>query len=117
LSNFLGGEEGLKDSGLNAFVHTTARIPDRQNDKLPGIRAWVSGNIMFVQFDISRLDYDFASARHRISRIYGQIHQNLLDLAQIDAHISYRLGRAERNGNVLPNHSLQHIGQIMHDII
>src|SRR5450755_4676459 len=63
---------------------------------------------------MSRFYDDLAPARHRISRINHQIHQNLLNLAWIGRYGPNRDCWSERNNNILANHSLQHRGNVSH---
>ena len=43
---------------------------------------------MLIEFHVGGLNGESASMRHRVARIYGQIHDDLLDLAGIGVHLS-----------------------------
>jgi DNA invertase Pin-like site-specific DNA recombinase len=86
----------------------------RQHDMFSGMRAWVLENIMLVQRRMPRLDNDLASARHRITRVHYQIHEDLFKLARIGFDAANRRGRPEGERNILTDHPQQHRTQVFH---
>src|ERR1700733_3780931 len=100
-------EERFEDFRFDIVFHAATGVAFRQHYMFSGLRTRVLGNIMLVQFSTPCLDNDLASARHRIARVYGQIHKDLFNLARIglDAANGYSWLEGERN--VVTDHSLQ----------
>src|SRR5207245_8901657 len=76
-------KEWLEDSRLNGCIHAISRIGNRDHDVGSGCAGDVLIGIGLVQIDIMGFDSELASLRHRIARVDGQVHEDLLNLAGV----------------------------------
>src|SRR5450759_141372 len=87
LAHSLRREEGFEEMGLDLRGDADARVRDRDCDlrtQLPP-RSFLEVDGLF-RVDISRADREPASARHRVARVHGEVHDDLLELARVNLH-------------------------------
>src|SRR5450432_3493770 len=94
-----------------------ARVAEGQNDMGSAMGTWVLGNVMLVDFSVPGLDEDLASAGHRVSRVHGEVHQNLFNLARVGLDAVNRGSGAEGNSDIFANNSRQHVDHVRHQLV
>ena len=62
--------------------HGNQSVASCRNDRLFAM------NIVVIQDYVGSFDPQVTALRHRVARIGGQVHQNLLDLQRIHAHLA-----------------------------
>ena len=111
-ANLFGGEEWLKNAAHRRHIHPAPGIAHLQADKRAWPRLGVGLHEALVQFDQSGADRQCATFRHRIARIDGEVHDDLLDHARVrlDRGQFRRRNKLERDR--FTQQTLEHLGQV-----
>ena len=65
----------------NCFrTHSNAGVGDREHHVASGLHAHMFACISVIKLHVAGFDDQFSAVRHRIARVYHQVHQNLLNL-------------------------------------
>src|SRR5262249_688852 len=81
----------------------------------PGARLRVLADVGLVEVDVRGLDGEAAALGHGITRVDGQVHDDLLELPRIGFHHP-EIGRAPcHQADVLPNNPAQELVHVGHD--
>src|SRR5208282_5305446 len=72
-------------------------------------------NKTFVQNNVAGLHREFAAFGHGIASVYGQVHDDLLQLARIGLHRAQVGGQYRLHVNVFANQPLQHLHHVGDD--
>ena len=70
-----------------------------------------------VETDIGGLDQNRAAVRHRITGVYDQVHDHLLDLARVGAHCSEIRGECRAQIDVLGDEAPKHLERFGDDVV
>src|SRR5713101_6512374 len=100
LANILRREKWIEDARHGARVHPGAGVSYRQPHVRPDCCSRVLARVGTIHLDVGSLDSEPAPLRHRIARICGQVHENLLELGGIglDAAEGWTLDDDQHDG-------------------
>ncbi len=79
-------EERLEDAGLSLGVHARAGIGDGQHHVVSGDEWGMQARVVLIELDVGGFDRQLAAGWHCVARVYGQIHDDLLNLPHVGPH-------------------------------
>src|ERR1041384_6772723 len=82
----LGGEERLKRPPHGAAVHALAAVTDHDLDVRARVQSVAGRKRVRAKPDVPGLDGEAAAGRHRVARVGREVHQDLLELARVEAN-------------------------------
>src|SRR5207245_16433 len=74
----LCGKERLEQPGPRTGVHADTSVADGHHDVRARLEADAAAVFTLLQNHIAGFDQKFAATRHRVARVHGQIHDDLL---------------------------------------
>ncbi len=108
LARGLGGVERLEDARLCLGVHAAAGVLDDQSHMRPGLESRACLSESVAELDIGGLDRQLPALQHGIAGIDREVHQDLLQLADVGEH-GIDVGALEDlQPDVLADQSAQH---------
>src|SRR6202011_2242030 len=100
----LRGEERLEEMSFDLFIHSGAGIADSDQDILAGSNVIVGQRRFFFRRNIDnrRLEGELSAMRHRISRIYREVENDLGNLTRVglDMGAGFFVVKVADHGNV-----------------
>ena len=100
---FFRRKEGFKDSRLRFFVHTHARVADREHDVVAGPYERGTAAMTIIHDNPLSLDGERSSAGHRVLGIDHEIHQHLFQLTSIGPCVCGFVGEAGEELDIFTN--------------
>ena len=84
LADAFGRKERIKGSGDGHRIHPGARIGNRHHDVLARAHLDVLCSVGLVEVRIRRLERQPAAVRHRVTSVYGEVQDSVLELIRVD---------------------------------
>ena len=107
----------FKHAGLSFAVHSNAVIADDQNYVLARLNAIAPARVRCSDLCIAGLDEQFAAFWHRVARIDGKVHDELLNLPRIGFHRPQpRRGRYVQS-NIFFDEAVEHFRHFSQDAV
>src|ERR1700736_2687294 len=82
-ANLLRGEERLEDLEPRRLLHADAGIAHREQRVLARYQWPVRLGVLLVERHLLRLDGQLSPGRHRVARVDGEVHDDLLELTGV----------------------------------
>ena len=113
----LRGEERLEDVRERLGVHADAGVADGEHHVRADDGVGVLGDVLLVELDVRRVDREQPAVGHRVARVDGEVHEDLLELVRVGEHGIQ--GRRERRDelDVLADQSREHRRQAGDDVV
>src|SRR5579862_4293326 len=102
---------------LGFLVHPGAGVADSEHHVVARSKRSVESGIFFVKGDVGAFDGELAAAGHGIACIYGEVHNDLLDLSAIGAHGPQFRPRYHDEVDVFANHAGEHLQVLSGNVV
>jgi hypothetical protein len=103
--------------GPGVGIHAQTRVGDDQRDVGAGRERRKAGGCRLVDLDVAGLERQLAAFGHGVARVYGEVHDDLLQLAEVHLHASDAVAQPGHQRDVLPDQSPQHVLHLRHDAV
>jgi hypothetical protein len=117
VSRPLGREERLEDPLLDVAAHADARVPDGERDVAPGLELGPVPHAAAADLGVGRGDREDTPGRHRIARVHGEVHQDLLELAGVRPGVAQARRQRRPELDVLADDAAEHPVYSGHDSV
>src|SRR5438552_890355 len=114
--DFFGGEKRFEDVAQGVTIHSAARIDYGQADKLPGGSFGTQAAVVGIDFVEGALDDELAAFWHGVARVYHQIHQHLLNHADVNVNGWQRWLQVEHEIDVLTGKPSEHRAEVFNKL-
>src|SRR5690606_36164226 len=108
LSLILGREEGLEDAASSLGIHAGPCIAHREHHVWPRAHRAVSLDVLDIEIDVGGLDGKLSAMGHGITRIHGEVHDHLLELARICHYTTQLVGQVDFDVDVFLQQATKH---------
>ena len=111
------GKERFKNVGHDFRIHSTAAVCDPEQHIMSGGGVCAFGTELFIQEYICSFHLKFATVRHCVSCVEGNIHNDLFNLSGISRYGHQIITACHVYGNVLWNCTVQQFSHLLNLVI
>ena len=116
-ANFLRGEERFEQTLLGAFVHAAAGVGHLQANEIAGRGFGIVHGVSVIDRNDAGGDRQLSAVGHRVARVDDEVHDDLLDTANIrfDRRQSRRVVALEVD--ILADQAREHAAQLLDQVV
>jgi len=108
LPETLGGEEGLEHALAGRDIHADSGVDHAEHHEIAGRHARAALDVRLLVADIPRLDGQTATARHGVTRVHGEVDNDLLQLTCVGVHVPEAIFQFQAHLDVVADEAGQH---------
>src|ERR1035441_4581750 len=115
LADLFGGKERLEKPVQRLPVHAAAAVRNPQTNQKAASRVGLLRHVGVIDFDGGGADEELATVGHGVAGVHGQVHDDLLEHADVGLDMQQVGGIVGVQGDVFAQQPLEHLGKVLED--